>query len=334
MRWSTPISSLRLGACWLLVLLAPGARAQQELLPYARECAEKIGPIPAFDCTKGTRVPITVNGKVPASYVPQMTCDRPSLLPPGEGENTDGQCIPESRALVLRDDGKVQISAYCRQKKIRPANTYLYDEVDLISHNVETGSTCWFQALAPNPLSADKGLDGRRVPPPEEVTSPAGKPAAKDFWNTPAKTASGQCGSCHDSDPFMYSPLIGQTGQMPRDPLGLYANDIGEDFKKWPKPVALSTRGNTCTGCHRIGSQHTCKTAMYETVGIYSEDLGKYLDSWARVYPNSHWMPPGLSMSKEQWEATYRGSIDALARCCENPKAEGCIVTPITGITP
>lgn len=328
MRWSRPISSLRLGACWLLMLLAPGAWAQQELLPYARECAEKIGPIPAFDCRTGTRVPITVNGKVPATYVPQMTCDRPSLLPPGEGENTDGQCIPESRALVLRDDGKVQISAYCRQKKIRPANTYLYDEIDIISHNVETGSTCWFQALAPNPLSPDKGLDGRRVPPPEEATPPPGKVAARDFWNPPVKTASANCGTCHDSDPFMYSPLIGQTGKMPRDPLGLYANDIGEDFKKWPKPVAISTRGNTCTGCHRIGSQHTCNTAMYESVG---EMLSPYLDSWAMVYPNSHWMPPGLSMSLEQWEATYRRSVEELARCCKDPKAPGCIVTPITG---
>jgi hypothetical protein len=320
---SNSISSLRLGVCSLLVLLAPAAWAQQELLSYARECAEKIGPIPAFSCLDGTRVPITVDNKVPAAYVPQMTCDRPSLLPPGPGENTDGQCIPESRALVLRDDGKVQISAYCRQKKIRPAGTSLYDEVDLISHNVETGSTCWFQALAPNPLSADKGLDGRRVPSPEE--------AAKNFWNTPAKTASANCGACHDSDPFMYSPLIGQTGKMPRDPLGLYANDIGEDFKKWPKPLSLSTRGNTCTGCHRIGSQHTCNTAMYESIG---EQPSPYQDGWAIVYPNSHWMPPGLSMNLAQWKLTYRQSVEELARCCKDPKAAGCIATPITGLRP
>lgn len=330
MRWTRPIPASRLSACWLLMLLAPWAQAQQDILAYARECAEKIGPIPAFDCRTGARVPITVNGEVPNTYRPRMTCDRPSLLPPLADEDTDGQCVPHSRALVLRDDGKVQISAICRQKKIRPADTFLYDEVDIISHSVETGSTCWFQALAPFPLSPGQGLDGRRVPPPQEETPPSGQRAPRDFWNPPAKTASAQCGSCHDSDPFMYSPFIGQTGQMPRDPLGLYANDIGEEFKQWPKPLSLSTRGNTCTGCHRIGSQHTCNTTMYEAVGAA---LSPGLGSWALLYPNSHWMPPGPGQSLGQWETTYQDSVQELARCCKDPKAAGCIATPIMGAT-
>jgi hypothetical protein len=331
MCWSRLIPALRVTACCLGVLLSSGAQAQQDILVYARECAQKIGPIPAFDCRTGTLVPITVNGKVPAAYRAQMTCDRPSLLPPPSDENTDGQCVPNSRALVLRDDGKVQISAFCRQKKIRPADTFLYDEVDIVAHSVETGSTCWFQAQAALPLSAGKGLDGRRVPPPDEATPPAGQKAARDFWNPPAKTASANCGTCHDSDPFMYSPFIGQTGQMPRDPLGLYANDIGEDFKKWPKPLSLSTRGNTCTGCHRIGSQHTCNTAMYESIG---QTLSPGLDSWALVFPNSHWMPPTTGQSLEQWDTTYQNSVQELARCCKDPKASGCIATPIPGSRP
>ena len=203
--------------------------------------------------------------------------------------------------------------------------------MDIISHSVETGSTCWFQALAPNPLSADKRA--RRAPcaVARGGDGSGGQGGREDFWNAPVKTASASCGSCHDSDPFMYSPLVARRGRCPRDPLGLYANDIGEDFKAWPKPLSLSTRGNACTGCHRIGSQHTCNTAMYESIG---EQPIPYADSWALVYPNSHWMPPGVSMNLAQWDLTYKQSVEALARCCKDPKAPGCITTPITGIKP
>jgi len=126
---------------------APRAGAQDDQYPditeYARECARKIAPVPSFDCTKGTEIPITVNQQPPHSYQPHMNCDRPSLLNMG---TTDGNCVPYSRVVVLRDDDVAQIVALCREKKIRDAKTVLYDEIDITSHNVRTGSTCWFQA--------------------------------------------------------------------------------------------------------------------------------------------------------------------------------------------
>ena len=305
-----------------LAALAGSAGRSQTILEYGRECAREIAPIPAFDCTRGTTVPITVNGRVPSSYQPGMPCDRPSLLLYDE-PGAQGQCVPNSRALVLRDDRHAQIVAACREKTIRPADTFLYDEIDVISHSVVTGATCWFQAKAPSPLSPGHGLDGRRVPPPEQ-------PAAARFWRSPPDTASEKCVDCHDSDPFMYSPFIAQTGQLPKDPFGKYTNEIGAAFKAWPKPSSLSTRGNTCVGCHRIGSLATCTTTMDQAVGL-KPILGS--DDWAKAYPQSHWMPPGNPLTSQAWEIVYRDSISQLAACCAHPRTPGCSIIPIQGGT-
>ena len=322
-RYSSVISnSLLCALCVesLILFVATATTADaQTILDYGRECAAKIAAIEPFDCRAGTPMPVTVNGQI-VPYQPNMTCDRPSLLPYSE-PGSQGQCIPFSRVLVLRDDGQAQIVAACREKVIRPADTYWFDEVDIISHSVSTGSTCWFQAKAAEPLARDRGLDGRRVPPPEESVPPPGRPAAVTFWRTPEDTAAEKCVACHDSDPFMYSPFVAQTGKMPRDPFGYYANDIGAAFKAWPKPIAISTRGNTCVGCHRIGSLATCHTTMYQAVGLQPVSGA---DTWAQKFPQSHWMPPGYSLTEKEWNLVYQDAVKQLAACCNAPDAPGC----------
>ncbi|HUJ82438.1 MAG TPA: hypothetical protein VLW83_11190 [Candidatus Acidoferrales bacterium] len=312
-----------LAAAAFFALLRAQPAGAQDITAYAKECARKIAPVQEFDCLKGVEIPITVNLQPPPGYQPQMNCDRPSLLYQA-GENTDGSCVPFSRAIVLRDDAQAQIVAICREKKIRDRETKLFDEVDVISHNVHTGSTCWFQAQAGEPLAPNRGLFGTRVPSPEE-------PIGKKFWNTPAVTAKGNCVTCHDSDPFMYSPYIAQTRQLPADPFGKYANDIGAVFRAWEKPSAISTRGNTCVGCHRIANLTTCRQTVREAVGIVTS---RGSDDWARQYPNSHWMPPGNSMTEKQWDQIYSASVQKIFACCANPKAPECEITPIRGALP
>src|SRR5690242_11004926 len=111
-------AAILLGA--VLVPSTFDARAQ-DVLQYGRECQAAVADIPAFSCGAGTPIPITVDGQTPAAYTPGMRCDRPSLLPPEPGQVTDGQCVPYSRAVVLRDDNVAQISAFCRRKIIRAA---------------------------------------------------------------------------------------------------------------------------------------------------------------------------------------------------------------------
>jgi hypothetical protein len=155
----------------------------QDIIAYGQMCATAIGEMPPFNCLDGVVIPITVGGgKTPAAYVANMACDRPSLLPLGEA--ADGQCVPNSRVLNL-SRGDAQFAVLCRQKKIRPADSIYFDEVDIVAHSARDGSTCWFQAAGKNGQS----LDTTRVPPPNEPVPPPGHVSARSFWNSPAQVA-------------------------------------------------------------------------------------------------------------------------------------------------
>ena len=284
--------------------------AAQPIVEYGRQCAALIADFGPFDCRAGALLPITVDGKTPLKYTKDMTCDRPAMA-----ADNPFPCAPYSRALLLRDD-TVQISAYCRQKSVRTPASPFYDEIDVISHSRINGATCWFRAIAPTA----RGIDGSRVP------SPASAAGAK-FWDPPEQTVKGNCVSCHDSDPWMYSPFLAQTNQYPVDPFGYYTNAIGP-FKAWLRPSSITARGNNCTSCHRIGNMETCKTTMLQATGR-APIAGA--DQWAQTYPHSHWMPPGNSDTAVQWKVIYDTAMRELEKCCKDPNAPGCVVTPIVG---
>lgn len=295
----------------------------QSLLEYGEMCAKLIGQVPAFDCTKGTVVPITVDGKEPSSYTKGMKCDRPSLLEYKDPASF-GQCTPYSKIQDLSYEG-VQISAFCRREFLRPEESPFYDEVDVILHSQKTGATCWFHAEYKE--GSNKGFDASRVPPPNEKKPPSGKVAAKDFWWQPARTATKDCGGCHDADPFMFSPWIGQTWQkVPSDPLGKY-HHLGPDFAAWHSS-SISTRDNTCTGCHRIGNQESCRNFIEFAAGLKQPPGGNTL---ANSYPLSHWMPVNNTQSREFWSIAHANSVSQLLTCCKDPKNPICTITPLTG---
>ena len=318
----------------LLTLLLAGTAQAETLFEYGRQCAAQVSEIPAFNCMAGEEIPITVDGKpVPPQPAPQR-CDRPSLLPQADAQS---QCVPGSRALVLRDDKVAQVSAVCRKQVARPAGSPLFDEINVISHSLKDGKTCWFTAKAAAPLTAASGIDGRWVPSPSTLTrkppppSPDGvtAPPADKVWLTPAQVAHSQpaCISCHDSGPFMYSPYIAQTTQLPGDPFGYYQpKAIGEDFKRaWARLNAfgITTRGNTCTACHRMGNMNSCQVAMQQSTGRAPQEGG---DEWSKTFPQSHWMSPGNLHSQAQWNEQFSESLKKLAACCENPQGDGCRV--------
>jgi hypothetical protein len=303
-------SSARLLFCVLTTLAFAVTLSAQTAASYGRQCASLIAEVEEFDCRKGPAVPITVNGKTPVKYTPNMTCDRPAMA-----ADNPFPCAPYSRVQLLRDD-TVQASSYCRQKSLRSAKSPYFDEIDVILHSRVNGATCWFSATA----KTKKGIDGSRVPSPT-------KPSVKRFWDPPAQTVKGSCVSCHDSDPWMYSPFIGQTNQYPADPFGYYTNAIGP-FKAWPEPKSITVRGNNCVSCHRIGNLETCKTTMLQATGRAPI---KGADTWAKQYPHSHWMPVGNALTLRQWNVTYDDAMRELGNCCTHPEAAGCEVKAIGG---
>ena len=115
--------------------------------------------------------------------------------------------------------------------------------------------------------------------------------------------------------------------------------------------MSITTRGNTCTGCHRIGSLNTCGTRVIPTFG---EQPAKMLQSigraphgrmgarpgssseepavvtdFGKTYPRSAWMPIGNDLTEEEWNVVYERDVAELERCCADPEAPGCIVEPV-----
>jgi hypothetical protein len=312
----------------------------QNIIEYGQQCTALIGKVPAFNCNDGTIVPITVNGQEPEAYIRQMECDNPSMLP--YTKDTFGQCTPYSRIVDLSYDD-VQISAFCRREELRDKDSEFYDEIDIILHSINSGDTCWFHTEVTAEKHNEKtGISGKRVPPPNEVRPPKGHVSALDFWWTPKKTAAKECGNCHDADPFMYSPYLGQVWhKVPTDPLGWYNNHIGPDFSQWKISSAIQPEGNTCIGCHRIGNIDSCPheatlsngkkgitSAIQSAAGMLHIDGGNEL---ANSYPNNHWMPVNNFHSIEFWNTVNQASVSQLLSCCEDPEQDHCKLAPITG---
>lgn len=323
------------------LLICGGTLQAETIYQYGAKCAAEVTPIPAFSCMDESRsqlIPITVNGAVPPAYTPNMTCDKPSLLPAPE-PGAQGQCLPGTRALVLRDDAVAQISAICRKKVVRDINSVLFDEINIVAHNLTNGKTCWFAAKAVEPLTPGAGIDGRYVPSPTTPTAPRRRsyddvlisraatkalPRADQFWQTPAKVASATCVNCHDSGPYMYSPYMAQATQLPSAPFGKYRpKAVGADFQWWPEAFGITTRGNTCTACHRMGNMNSCNVALKQSTGRQAQPGG---DAWSQQFPQSHWMSPGNLHSALQWNEAFVTSMNKIAACCANPQGDGCAV--------
>ena len=306
-----------------LALTTPAA-AQTPWETYGSACLQAVGPVPSFDCNAGVTIPITVDGTPVADRAP-ATCDRPSLLDNGAG--SDGQCVPFSRILNLSTE-TAQIAVMCRQKKFRRAGATEYDEIDVIAHNPASGATCWFQASA-RPGRTISGVD---VPSPTSATD--GR-----FWKAPEKLVKVGCGVCHDNDPFMYSPFVGQVwAHVPVNPFGPYAHvDAGFGFGNWPT-TAMDMRDNTCTGCHRIGSglltprdpagqkPGSCGTLASWMTGLQPPPGA---DPGASAYPGNHAMPPDLVLSEHAWNTIYAHSSAMVQSCCSDPTQDICGVTEI-----
>jgi hypothetical protein len=311
----------------LLALVGAAQAADGKLSPqvaYGQQCAREIAKIPAFDCNAGTIVPITVDGKTPLDYTKGMTCDKPAMLPYSNDGN--GQCIPYSKIHDL-SQGATQISAFCRRKYVRSENSPMFDEVDIILHSVQTGKTCWFHAES----EGSSGFDATRVPPPDEAKPPPGQVAASTFWWPPQATAKKDCGLCHDADPFMFSPWLGQVWQkVPTNPLGKYSH-VGEAFKGWHSS-AINTPNSTCTGCHRIGNRASCTDNIIASAAGMRPIVGGNLE--ANSYPLNHWMPASNTESKNFWGITHSKTVADILDCCKNPKASHCSITPITPLIP
>jgi len=355
----------------------PSDDPEYDILTYGKQCAERLGELKPFSCLDGQIIPITVNGSVPADGYPafgpggnrQQDCDKPALL----GLGGDGRCPPYARLGRLKSfasDGSektdVETAFICRRYKGRfgpqtyrgetyDASVYpAFEDVAIVQHNNKTGETCWFQML-----STSSPKDARRVPPPTEAQLPDDAPAhalsAVDFWLPPASTAGINCLSCHDSDPFIHTPYVDQVRQadgtpmVPERPFGPYKMLGRKFFTNWlsgtetggTRSFAVTTADgtNSCTSCHRIGSQNTCRQFLKQSVGITAAtSISEFgLDEYALRY----WMPPTGTQNRPAdetaWhnnEGGFKEAAERMIFCCNNPTSAECKRTPINDVPP
>jgi len=263
----------------------------------------------------------------------------------------------------------------------RPAETPLHEDVAIVSHNRKTGETCWYQALSgfqPN----QRSLPTNRVPPPSEATLPAEVVArneankaeldaalsgvseseralktfefqsnpekqialsAEEFWIKPNGVRNFACVRCHDSDPFMLSPYVGQVkmqlpdgtkdlllpcnpaapGQAPdskcskRDGRGRYSmiSQI-QNPPRWPQANHIAPRARDaqlCVSCHRIGSINTCASWARDSVGVQGT-LGRASENARsdrnKAFPHSHWMPLGVAPGEANFDESVNGHTE------------------------
>ncbi|MFT6099189.1 MAG: cytochrome c551/c552 [Arenicella sp.] len=162
------------------------------------------------------------------------------------------------------------------------------------AHNPATGATCWFSADGEN---VQRPLEGKQVPSPTAAIDAR-------YWNSPSEVSSHGCGNCHDNDPFMHSPFIGQVWQnVPENPMGAYyhvAPELG--FWTWPTTM-MNFRDNSCLGCHRIGIETTCPSLTNSLTGF---DIPEGADQEASSFPLSQGMPPNHSLTKNEWTGSMR----------------------------
>ncbi|MFV0303121.1 MAG: hypothetical protein ACK5IP_20005 [Paracoccus sp. (in: a-proteobacteria)] len=311
-------AGFRIAAILVLAGSTGAAEAQSSNRAYADQCRASIGALPDFSCADGVPVPITRDGQPVPNPLPGMECDRPSLL--DNGPESDGQCIPHSRVLDLSTEA-MMVSVMCRQKIIRDAASLDYDEIDVIAHNPATGATCWFRAGG----ETGEVVSGRSVPSPT---------AAQDdsFWNAPETVAGVGCGTCHDNDPFMYSPFIGQVlSEIPAAPFGPYYH-VGPEFgfDAWPS-LTFDLADNTCLSCHRIGTAETCGDLTGLMTG---RSVPTDADQLARSYPLSHAMPPDFDQDIAAWTTIYGPAVDQIRSCCLDPDQAACRPTPLPKADP
>lgn len=183
----------------LLALLCAPAHAQIKRLDYARQCADEIEPLPAFNCMDGgpgnevTELPILVNGKPVKHHVDK--CDNPVQL---ELKGGQGQCVPFSRLVKLKSvKSSVIALALCRKHLDHGktdeeiAKSSLFDDIAVIQHDRATGRTCFFQSTFDHPdnpintalLPPDARLVFREHDARETLPDPAkDTEAASKFW--------------------------------------------------------------------------------------------------------------------------------------------------------
>lgn len=297
------------------------AMTNESLSDYAAECDAYTGvTVPDFDCDEGTEVPMTNAQGSGAS----LTCDRPNRL--------NSECDPGSKFHVLTNNDDAYVVAHCRKRAVVYGNVVgdgVFADIAVIQHNKKNGATCFYQALQDH-------LSGK-VAAPSKGSYP---------WLSPAATANINCVSCHDNGPIIRSPYLAQiTGpnKLPGSGDASFNRSepytfVGGDFASW-RVFKVEVQGNTCNGCHRMGTSMTGGT-VNGSHGTSKDFALRATSDAPESHQNAHspssplWMTPG---NNGVYSQSNRDAAQAIANCARMlvagqplPSSSACKITDFT----
>ena len=281
-------------------------------------------------------------------------------------DNVDLALICRSRNFSSADDRATRSKIYEAKKDLASFKSlYYFDSLGMIVSNNKSGKTCFFDQIDPVYGGFIPYPDRKSPPTIDELPSP--KPqgelltnkeiqenvlnvTASKTWIKPFQTArSDRCTMCHDSGPWKHSPWLPAEVNVPANNQSIPYIAIGPAFNYWrvdfeptsisTTPVQITTADGTktepqlCTSCHRIGREATCRQMIDFATG--HTDPGP-LSATGKTAHARQWMPPPSkdlqSLSddefKKNWDTHFKAHYEALRKCCQNPKQDGCTQTP------
>lgn len=249
---------------------------------------------------------------------------------------------------------------------------YYFDSLGMIVANKKTGKTCFFDQVDPVFGGFIPYPDRRTIPTADELPSPrpsdaiATNPVIQNdvltvtpakTWKKPFQTARvDRCTICHDNGPWKHTPWLTDAVQIPSNDKNIPYTALGPAFEYWRttfEPTAVTTADvkvtasdgtvrsepQLCTSCHRIGREGTCRDMINFATGKANPGL---LSETGKNPHLRRWMPPPTKEAAlmneadfvKDWEAKYKAHFDAMRRCCDDPRQEGCIQTRFGSANP
>lgn len=244
------------------------------------------------------------------------TCANPARL--------NQTCAPGGRLGQLTH-GDVTVKWICRRNvySARAADdpSVPYDDVGAILYNMRTGASCWVD-------DTGAGINDDNWPAMDLTTEDADVAAWIRYFYAADGTG---CSSCHDNDPFIYTPFLQSVGWVTGDYTWGGFSRVGLDGSRTLVEGLhlVSPEADACTSCHRITSTQTCSSWAADSMGTYKGSgtqpslLVALGDTTSPLWEINTWMPVADPFpDPDEWEATYGEARDAIQACCAQPGVE------------
>jgi hypothetical protein len=276
---------------------------------YVEMCEPELGVPPAFDCSEGVTVPITVDGVEVSDPLPNFACDAQSLQ---DGECFPGSTINRVAGATRGGDERPEVVwvQFCRNEGVvddAGSVQWAFTGAQMIGYNTQSGATCFFELNwmeIERWVGRDENFRAIGVLPGHD------DPEFDEAFIPPGDV---QCVQCHQNEPFVHNPWI-DGARLPSNPEEAVLPTLTDPNapyyvvggSSWDMRT-IRIEGNGCLGCHRVGMEtdmlfryngyHASEDMPPNNPGSMAADYQELLDCWEDGPENTEgcvwWYPPG-----------------------------------------